>query len=549
MKILIGVPTQEMARAAIFYDYLDLLQKPQGAEIIQTRAHGQSPARNRNLIIQQGIDCGADYIFFVDDDCLIPPDTLVKLLAHDVDCVTGLYSMRNYPHRPIIFDVANDDGTCQWHDLADGEKGLVEIVATGMGCLLTKIDVFKKIQTIEKYWVTLGELEADHWCDDLAFFKRVRKVGVKIYCDLNTPVGHVAKATIWPNHLHNKWHITYDTEGPQRISFPMPILAQNSDNRSVNDVIGQMRAPSDLRETTYRRGVMQIHITNICNLTCPNCSQGCNLVTHPQSMTLEQFEQAIISVKDYYGVIGIYGGNPTMHHKFKEICEILRKHIPYEQRGLFTNTLSGHGAICRETFNPRYSNLNIHADMDVYREFEQTWPESVQLNMVKGLEHSRHTPPWVAIKDMEDLTPEDQWRVILTCDINKYWSAMIGLFRGQVRAWFCELAGAQSRLHEDDKDYPDTGLPVEPGWWKLPIINFQHQVNRHCFDCGIPLRGYGDLDNGTMEYVSKTHLPIYKLKSPHGKLIKVVTNTSQLDGHVQRSTDYIENGLMADAIR
>ena len=31
---------------------------------------------------------------------------------------------------------------------------------------------------------------------------------------------------------------------------------------------------------------------------------------------------------------------------------------------------SGHGAVCRETFNPKYSNLNIHADMDVYKEFE-----------------------------------------------------------------------------------------------------------------------------------------------------------------------------------
>ena len=102
-KLLIGIPTSEFARAAVFYDWMDLLQKPVGVEIIHTRAHGQSPARNRNLIIQQAIDTACDYIFFVDDDCLLPPDTLVKLLTHDVDCVTGLYSMRNYPHRPIIF--------------------------------------------------------------------------------------------------------------------------------------------------------------------------------------------------------------------------------------------------------------------------------------------------------------------------------------------------------------------------------------------------------------------------------------------------------------
>ena len=166
--------------------------------------------------------------------------------------------------------------------------------------------------------------------------------------------------------------------------------------------------------------------------------------------------------------------------------------------------------------------------------------------MSKVLEHSRHTPPWVAIQDMEDLSEEDTVAAYSDCDINKYWSAMIGLFRGEVRAWFCELAGAQSRLHEDDKDYPDTGLPVTPGWWKLPIINFQHQVDKHCFDCGIPLRGYGDLDNGTNEYVSKTHLPIYKLKRPSGKVIHEVKLYGDLKALVPRVTDYIENGMLVD---
>lgn len=546
-RILIGIPTQEMARAAIFYDYVDLLQKPKDCEIVHTRSHGQSPARNRNLIIQQGIDSEVDYIFFIDDDCLIPPNALVKLFEHNVDCVTGLYNMRNYPHRPILFDEVHANGACHWRDLKDNETGLIEIVATGMGCLLTKIDVFKKIRAIgHKHWVTLGELEHDHWCDDLSFFKRVRETGTPIYCDLNVSVGHIAKATIWPNRINDKWHLTYDTEGPNRISFPMPNLAQDIRDVELIDRIGQLRAPSDLRETTYRRGVMQINITNICNLTCPNCTQGCNLVTHPRSMTLEQFEQAVISVKDYFGVIGIYGGNPVMHHQFKEICEIFRKHIPYEQRGIWTNALLGKGDICRETFNPYYSNLNVHGIRDSYKEFERDWPEA--MFNVKGLEHSRHSPPWVAVRDMEDLTKEEQWKIILTCDVNRYWSAMIGLFRGQLRAWFCELACAQSRLHEDDKDYPDTGLLVEPGWWKQPIADFQSQIDKHCYDCGIPLRGYGDLDNGTLEYVSKTHLPIYKLKGS-GKVLKLVTNTSELEGHVQRATDYVENGQLADAIR
>lgn len=219
-KILIGIPTQEMARYAVFYDWIDILEKPD--ETFITKAHGQSPAKNRNLIIQQALDNNCTHVLLVDDDCLLPPDTLTKLLAHDVDVVTGLYLMRNFPHKPIIFDVANDDGTCDWHYLGHEEKGLVEIVATGLGACLIKTDVFRKIQETENYWVTLGELEPDGWCDDLSFFKRVRAAGFKIYCDLNCPVGHMAKVAIWPNRVNGEWHITYDTEGTGRATIKMP---------------------------------------------------------------------------------------------------------------------------------------------------------------------------------------------------------------------------------------------------------------------------------------------------------------------------------------
>lgn len=530
-RILLAIPTQEMARAAIFYDWVGLIKVPEGYELLHSRSHGQSPARNRNIMIQQAIDLNCDYVFFIDDDCLVPPETLIKLLSHNVDVVSGLYCMRNFPHKPIVFDEALDDGTCRWTQLSGPDEGLKEIVATGMGCLLVKTEVFRKIQEKHKYWVTLGELEADHWCDDLSFFKRVREAGFQILIDLNCPVGHIAKAVVWPNKIDGVWHITYDTEGPQRHSFPLQYEQQ-----------AKLRIPSDKRDTTYLNGVMQIQITNVCDLSCPNCSQGCNLKTHAHSMTLEQFEQAVISVKDYYGVIGVYGGNPTLHHQFPEICEILRKHIDYERRGLFANGLSGHGKVCAETFNPKFSNLNIHGQMEVYEEFKRDWPEA--LFNVKGFDHSRHTPSWVAIKDMEDMTQNERIKAILDCDINRYWSAFIGLYRGELRAWFCEIAGAQARLHEDDADYPDTGLPVEPGWWKLPYDSFHNQMVKHCFECGIPLRGQGELDNGPMEYVSATHLPIYKLKRGDGKMIKVITRRSQLGSKLNRVTDYIENGYL-----
>src|SRR5215831_7074969 len=117
-----------------------------------------------------------------------------------------------------------------------------------------------------------------------------------------------------------------------------------------SSVPATMKAPSDRRLGIWRGGILQIHITRACDQACFHCTQGSNLGGKPIVMSLEHFEQACDSLKDYFGVVGIFGGNPCMHPRFGEICEILRVKIPYKQRGLWTNNLRGNGAHARMTF-------------------------------------------------------------------------------------------------------------------------------------------------------------------------------------------------------
>jgi len=538
VKILIGIPTQEFARAAIFYDYIDSLIKP-GLTWI-TRVHGQSPASNRNTIIKQALERDVEYVFFVDDDCLLPPDTLIKLLNHDKDMVTGLYPMRNFPHRPIIFDQALDDGRCIWHELEDNEGGLVPVEAAGAGCLLVKRHVLEKVAEAYRHPFTLGELEPDQWCDDLSFFKHTRSLGFKLYCDLSAPVGHIAKVTVWPNKINNQWAITYDSAGSDVVNVRML-----RPNQPTNSKLPRMKAPGDIRPT-WRNGIIQVHVTRACDLSCTGCTQGSNLAGKPVMMSLENFEAAVKSLRDYYGVVGIFGGNPTLHPQFDKLCEIFEDHIPFERRGLWSNNLNGYGDLIRRVFNPRVSNINVHGEVKALNEVRNFWPEVLDDygRNFKGMEQSRHSPPFVAMKDMKNLSEEDMWKLIGSCDINKYWSAMVCQFRGELRGFFCELAGAQSMLHEHEEDYPDTGIKIEDGWWNLPITKFEHQIEKHCPECGIPLRGKGDLDNGSTEYVSVSHLPVYKLKKAAGKTLKLINYTNELDGNVQTVTEYVSNGQL-----
>lgn len=216
MKILIGVPTAEFARQACFYDYFNMIDKPIGTML--TFAHGQSPARNRNVIIQQALDNEADYLLFLDDDTCPPPNILTKLIAHDKDMVTGLYVMRNFPHKPIIFGYADDAGRCAHVFPQDGNEELIPCVASGLGACLINTRVFRGMN---EPWITLGELEKDHWCDDISFFNRARESGFSLFCDPTVRCGHMASVTITPEYSDGQWRVSYDTQGTSRVLIPM----------------------------------------------------------------------------------------------------------------------------------------------------------------------------------------------------------------------------------------------------------------------------------------------------------------------------------------
>jgi hypothetical protein len=369
-----------------------------------------------------------------------------------------------------------------------------------------------------------------------------------------------------------------------------------------------MKAPGQHRPSKpYRGGVIQVHLTRLCDKACFNCTQASQLAGETPFMTPEQFDQACASLKGYWGVIGVFGGNPCTSPHFEACCEVMRKHFPKEQCGLWSNNPinPNKARAARATFNPAYSNLNCHLDQKAFRLWKEHWPESMPFGLDKD---SRHSPPFVAMKDVlkrpcpncggkfwKDppanetqtekvacLTCKDgyvydeakAWELISGCDINQHWSAMIGVFRGQLRAWFCEVAGAQSMLHQHEPDYPDTGLDpmlkyyrkkgtepwllligdepefpannVEFGrWWQLPMVEFDNQVRKHCHECSVPLKGYGELAQAQKgcEQTSKTHAGVYFPKR-RDRPVQVVERLAQLETGKLRSgrvTGYMQN--------
>lgn len=346
-----------------------------------------------------------------------------------------------------------------------------------------------------------------------------------------------------------------------------------------SECLAKMKSPGQRKPGKWMEGVIQILVTHSCDKVCFNCTQLSQLARPKWEMTPEQFEKACLSLKSYFGVVGVFGGNPALSKYFKDYCRIMRDIIPFRNRGLWCNnpiTLENAKEMC-STFNPLVSNLNVHQDKKAYDLFLEGWPELSRCpSNLFGLNgDSRHSPPYVGMRDLNELpvfnskkqmiatvpnTQENRHILISDCDINQHWSAAIGVFRGELRAWFCEIAMSQSIHHQYESDYPDTGVKLFPAngvnweesngmvrgasqhWWELPMQNFVNQVRAHCHDCGVPLRGYGELalSEAGKEQVSKAHSQHY-IPKRQGRAVELVTALEQLGAPLQRTTDYMGN--------
>jgi hypothetical protein len=187
-QILIAIPTAKNIEPTTFKSIYDLII-PEGYEANFQYFYGYNVDQVRNLIADWVVK-GYDYLFSVDYDISFPPDTLVRLLAHDKDVVSGVYRQRFYDHQTLELFENNDRGGythIPWHKIKG--KGLVEVGACGFGCVLVKKEVMVKIG----YPQFLYKSALDHshtFSEDLFFARRAQQEGFKLYADTSILCDH-----------------------------------------------------------------------------------------------------------------------------------------------------------------------------------------------------------------------------------------------------------------------------------------------------------------------------------------------------------------------
>ena len=194
VHILMAVPLRNNYTHYRFAATLLTMQKVPTVEYMNTVRYIIHEARN--LLVEKALEMGCTHVLFIDDDMIIPPDALVKLLEHDVDVVCGLAFRRLAPYDPCIF-ICHEGKDIYAAEMIN--KGLIDIDACGSAFVLIKTKVFKKMPKPWYVWgdTSLGIYEkAGGLGEDISFSLKAKQLGFRVCCDTSVILGHIGEEEI-----------------------------------------------------------------------------------------------------------------------------------------------------------------------------------------------------------------------------------------------------------------------------------------------------------------------------------------------------------------
>jgi cephalosporin hydroxylase len=197
-RILLAIPTNRNIEAQTFKSIYDL-EVPDGYQVDFQYFWGYQVDQVRNLVADWVIRYNYDYLFSIDSDIAFPPDTLKKMLNHDVDMVSGIYIQRIPDTHTIEIMRKTPQGGVSHVDFSDiADQGLVPIDACGFGCLLIKGEVIKSIPY--PHFVYKSAIDhANTYSEDVYFCTQATDRGFKIWADTDIICDHIGAWTFRVN--------------------------------------------------------------------------------------------------------------------------------------------------------------------------------------------------------------------------------------------------------------------------------------------------------------------------------------------------------------
>jgi len=193
MKKTVGIiscPTFGKLTADFHYSQ-SALQKPLASSWIPYSPRNKRIDDARNESVDFARMHGAEYIMFIDDDVLVPPYALLRMLERNKDIVNGVYVGKNdVTPLPLLF---REQVSGSYLDWKMGE--FIQIDSAGCGCTLIKTSVFDRLE--KPYFqinFNLTGAENSNYgqgTEDLFFYGKCRKAGIEVWADTSIQCGHI----------------------------------------------------------------------------------------------------------------------------------------------------------------------------------------------------------------------------------------------------------------------------------------------------------------------------------------------------------------------
>lgn len=162
----------------------------------------------RNLTCEHFLDTcekipTLEYLFFIDSDIQLKPDTLDVLLATEAPLIAGLYYMSlDGGIKPSVFDYKYDESDDMFHmvprDYVE-PNAIIPCGGTGAGCLLIHKDVLAKLLATygrPSPWFAESVHGGVAFGEDFTFCLRANAEGYPILVHTGAEVGHVKNVVL-----------------------------------------------------------------------------------------------------------------------------------------------------------------------------------------------------------------------------------------------------------------------------------------------------------------------------------------------------------------
>lgn len=212
MRILVAVPTYETIYPDTYKSIWDMDKA--GHEVLFEYIRGYDVSTARNKSVNKALELEADYILMVDNDVVIPKETLNWMLEDAKDVCLGHYAHRNqdniYNGNSNICRLYDQHGKKYFDYTLDSEytagdmeqfrtegQTKIKIHGGGMGCAFIKTDIFSRLKYPWYKWANYPDKKRTSISEDLFFCELCRKAGIPIYADVRVSCGHLMRYVQW----------------------------------------------------------------------------------------------------------------------------------------------------------------------------------------------------------------------------------------------------------------------------------------------------------------------------------------------------------------